>query len=71
MHGNPVNEEWDGTKVFLVTDEGEVEVANQKANELVVCSMSGDIAYCYDYNSGEYAYYQVTDEGLIPFSGEV
>ena len=70
VHGNPVNEEWDGTKVFLVTDEGEVEVTNQKANELVVCSMSGDIAYCYDYNSGEYAYYQVTDEGLIPFSGE-
>lgn len=57
-----------GTRIYLVTDGVEQEVTNAKALDLNICNIAGDVAYCRDFTTNTYGYYQITDKGLLPWN---
>ncbi len=61
------DQQCNGTEIYLVTPEVQFDKTNAIASELNICSISGDIAYCYNFVTGKYGYYQITDQGLLPW----
>jgi len=62
----------DGVRIYLINTDGVwEEVTNDVAYDVTITAISGDIACCRNLYTNEYMYYQITANGLLPWSLEL